>query len=59
MIESGAMPVGSLRHSSIQGMPPSVAMNPDIEQKLYRMRSMSESPELIGAVNKVYILFTS
>ena len=54
MIESGDMPVGSLRHSSLH-LPPSVAMTPDIEQKLTRMRSMSESPELIGAVNKVYI----
>ena len=48
--------MGSLRHSSIQGMPPCVAMTPDIEQKLIRMRSVSSSPDSAGIMNKVHII---
>ena len=59
VLECVDMPVGSLRHSSLQGMPPSVAMTPDIEQKLNRMRNISQSPDSIGAVNKVYISFST
>ena len=44
---------GSLRHSSIQGIPPSVAMTPDIEQKLLRMRNSDCSPETSGLMSKV------
>ena len=47
---------GSLRHSSMQGFPPSVAMTPDIEQKLLRMRASTCSPETSGIMNKVKIL---
>ena len=44
---------GSLRHSSIQGIPPSVAMTPDIEQKLLRIRNSDCSPETSGLMSKV------
>lgn len=47
------MAMGSLRHSSMQGMPPVVAMTPDIEQKLLRVRTTDFSPESTGVYNKV------
>ena len=53
MIDSVDMSLGSLRHSSMQGMPPLVAMTPDIEQKLVRTRASDMSSESSGITNKV------
>ena len=53
MIDSFDMSLGSLRHSSMQGMPSLVAMTPDIEQKLVRTRTSDLSPDTTGITNKV------
>ena len=55
MIDSVDMSLGSLRHSSMQGMPSLVAMTPDIEQKLVRTRTSDLSPDSTGITNKVRI----
>merc|ERR1719411_694641 len=53
MIDSVDMSLGSLRHSSMQGMPSLVAMTPDIEQKLVRTRTSDLSPDSTGITNKI------
>ena len=55
MIDSVDMSLGSLRHSSMQGMPSLVAMTPDIEQKLVRTRTSDLSPDSTGITNKVRV----